>query len=100
MDGLTVAVIVIAVLAALVTVVVCDVAGSIARSNGRSYWLFFALGLLLWFPALIAAVLLPDRGDRPAPAGPGRGELAVGAVGGLLGLGGLAAAAWALLSYA
>jgi hypothetical protein len=65
----------VAVVAALVTLVLCDLAGSIARAKGRSYWVFFGLGLLLWFPALIAALAGRDPGSAAGPA-PGRLETA------------------------
>ena len=52
-------VVAVAVAAALVTLLMCDLAGGVARAKGRSYWGFFAFGLLLWFPALITALLLP-----------------------------------------
>jgi hypothetical protein len=68
----------VAVVAALVTLVLCDLAGSIARAKGRSYWLFFGLGLLLWFPGLIAAIAMRDPGADPSAWGrsPGRLETA------------------------
>lgn len=53
----------VAVVVALVTLLVCDLAGSIARAKGSSYWGFFAFGLLGWFPALLAALAMRDRGD-------------------------------------
>ena len=86
----------LALVGALLTLLLCDVAGSIARSRGRSYWLFFALGLLLWFPALLLALALPARQPPPEVPGPRRveGVLArlVAALGALAALGGLAAA--------
>ena len=72
-------VVVLAVLAALVTLVLCDLAGSIARAKGRSYWTYFALGLLLWFPSLLLALRLPAPEGLPAPE-PGRAERVVGTV--------------------
>ena len=72
-------VVAVAVVLALVTLVLCDLAGSIARSRGRSYWLFFALGLLLWFPALIAALRLPADDATSAPE-PGRAASVIGIV--------------------
>ena len=91
----------LAVVAALVTLVLCDLAGGIARAKGRSYWAFFAFGLLLWFPALLTALALPDRtGTTPAAPPPRRVESAVAAV--LLVLAALvvAAAVYAAVSYA
>ena len=90
----------VAVAVALITLVLCDLAGSIARAKGRPYWLFFAFGLLLWFPALITALLLSDRhGVTPGP-NPRRAETAVATV--VVVLGALAAAAGigAALAYA
>ena len=83
-------IVVLAVVAALVTLVLCDLAGGIARSKGRSYWTYFALGLLLWFPALLLALRLPSPEGAAAPA-PGRAERVVATV--LLALGALAVAA-------
>lgn len=93
-------VVALAVVAALVTLLVCDLAGSIARAKGRSYWVLFAFGLLLWFPALITALALPARGELPAGRPPGRVETAVGVL--LLALGALAvvAGATAAVTYA
>lgn len=71
--------VVLAVVVALVTLVLCDLAGSIARSKGRSYWTYFALGLLLWFPSLLLALRLPAPEGLPAPE-PGRAERVVGTV--------------------
>ncbi len=64
----------LAVVVALMTLVLCDLAGSIARGKGRSYWLYFAFGLLLWFPALLTALNLPDRAGVTAGPSPSRGE--------------------------
>lgn len=61
-------VVVLAVVAALVTLVLCDLAGGIARSKGRSYWTYFALGLLLWFPSLLLALRLPAPKASPPPS--------------------------------
>lgn len=66
----------LAVAVALVTLVLADLAGGIARAKGRSYWLFFGLALLLWFPSLIAALALPARTQAPAGPQAGRGETA------------------------
>lgn len=82
-------VIALAVVAALVTLALCDLAGSIARAKGRSYRTYFALGLLLWFPSLLLALRLPAPEGAPAP-GPGRAERLVGTV--LMALAALAAA--------
>jgi hypothetical protein len=90
----------LAAAAALVTLLVCDLAGGIARAKGRSYWLFFALGLLLWFPALIAALALPARSQVPAAHGPGRLETAAAGLLLLLAVLAVAAAATAVVSYA
>ena len=86
----------LAAVVALLTLVLCDLAGSIARAKARSYWLFFALGLLLWFPALIAALALADRSGVTGAREPGRVETAVSgvlvALAALAAIGGLAAA--------
>lgn len=66
----------LAVAVALVTLVLADLAGGIARAKGRSYWLFFGLALLLWFPSLIAALALPASTQAPAGPQAGRGETA------------------------
>ena len=68
----------LALVAGVVTLVLCDLAGGIARAKGRSYWLFFALGLLLWFPSLVAALALPARTEPAGGPAPGRVETAVG----------------------
>ena len=70
----------IAVVVALLTLVLCDLAGGIARAKGRSYWLFFAFGLLLWFPAILVALRLPDRNGTPPVQDAGGGEKAVATV--------------------
>ena len=70
----------LAVVVALVTLVLADLAGGIARAKGRSYWLFFGLALLLWFPSLIAALALPARTPVTGGPEPGRGETAVALV--------------------
>ena len=93
-------VVALAVAAALITLLLCDLAGSIARAKGRSYWAFFALGLLLWFPALLTALALPARADVPAGRGPGRVEKAVAALLLLLGAAALTAAVVAVVAYA
>ena len=82
-------VVVLAVVAAVVTLVLCDLAGGIARAKGRSYWAYFALGLLLWFPALLLALRLPAPEGVTGPE-PGRAERAVATV--LMALAALAAA--------
>ncbi len=94
------AVVAVAVAAALLTLLLCDLAGGIARAKGRSYWAFFAFGLLLWFPALITALLLPEREPVPAARAPGRPETLLGALLVLLGVAALAAGAAAAVSYA
>lgn len=83
-------VVVLAVVTALVTLVLCDLAGGIARAKGRSYWTFFALGLLLWFPSLLLALRLPAPEGAVAPE-PSRAERVVATV--LMALAALAAAA-------
>ena len=93
-------VVAVAVVAALATLLVCDLAGGIARAKGRSYWGFFAFGLLLWFPALLTALALPARGEVTPPRGPGRLETAVAAVLVLLAAAALAAGAAAVVAYA
>lgn len=70
----------VAVVVALLTLVLCDLAGGIARAKDRSYWLFFAFGLLLWFPAILVALRLPDRGSVPPARDAGRAEQAVATV--------------------
>lgn len=90
----------LAAVAALVTLLVCDLAGGIARAKGRSYWAFFAFGLLLWFPAMITALVLPARGAVPAGRAPGRAETTVAALLLLLAVLAVAAAAAAVVSYA
>ena len=92
MRGVELAVVVpVAIVVALLTLVLCDLAGSIARARGRSYWLFFAFALLLWFPALIAALALPARTEVVAGPPPRRAETVLSAV--LIGLGALVAGA-------
>jgi hypothetical protein len=81
---------VLAVVAALVTLVLCDLAGAIARTKGRSYWTYFVLGLLLWFPSLLLALRLPAP-EGVAASEPGRPERVVATV--LMALAALAAAA-------
>ena len=93
-------VVALAVVAALVTLLLCDLAGGIARAKGRSYWLFFAFGLLLWFPALLTALALPARGALPPAPAPGRLERTLGAVLVLLAVLALAAGAAAAVTYA
>ena len=93
-------VVAVAVAAALVTLLVCDLAGSIARAKGRSYWAFFAFGLLLWFPALITALVLPERAPVVATRPPRRPEKALGGLLVLLAVAALAAGAAAAVSYA
>ena len=83
-------IIVLAVVTALGTLALCDLAGSIARAKGRSYWKYFALGLLLWFPSLLLALRLPAPEGATAPE-PGRAERVAGTV--LMALAVLAAAA-------
>jgi hypothetical protein len=94
------AVVGVALAVALVTLLLCDLAGSIARAKGTSYWRFFLLGLLLWFPALLAALALPDRSGGEPVRDTGRAETAVA---GLLAAVGAAAAAvgvWAAITAA
>lgn len=93
-------VVALAVVVALVTLLLCDLAGGIARAKGRSYWGLFALGLLLWFPALILALVLPARGEVPAGRAPGRGETVVAALLVLTGAVALVAGAVAAVAYA
>lgn len=88
----------VAVVGALLTLVLCDLAGGIARAKGRSYWLFFAFGLLLWFPSLITALALPARHDVADGPGPRRAETVLSAA--LAGLGVLAAGAGLLAAVA
>ena len=70
----------LAVVGGLITLVLCDLAGGIARAKGRSYWLFFAFGLLLWFPSLITALALPARTDAAAGPDAARSERALSTV--------------------
>ena len=93
-------VVALAVVAALVTLLLCDLIGGIARTKGRSYWTWFALGLLLWFPALIAVLVLPARTPVATGRGPGRLETALAAVLVVLGAAALAAGAAAAVAYA
>lgn len=93
-------VVAVAVVTAVVTLLMCDLAGSIARVKGRSYWGLFAFGLLLWFPALITALVLPERAPVPAARAPGRPEAALGALLLLVAVAALAAGAAAAVSYA
>ena len=67
-------VIALALVGGLITLALCDLAGGIARAKGRSYWAFFAFGLLLWFPSLITALALPgpDATSGPDAAPPER----------------------------
>jgi energy-coupling factor transporter transmembrane protein EcfT len=89
----------LAVVVALVTLVLCDLAGGIARAKGRSYWLFFAFGLLLWFPALLVALALKDeRGS--AVTGPRGLETALGTLILVAGAGAAALGVAAALAYA
>lgn len=57
----------LALVGALITLALCDLAGGIARAKGRSYWAFFAFGLLLWFPSLITALALPGPEPTTGP---------------------------------
>ena len=81
----------VAIVVALLTLVLCDLAGSIARAKGRSYWLFFAFALLLWFPALLTALALPARTEVVAGRPPRRPEKVLSAA--LIGVGALVAGA-------
>lgn len=81
----------VAIVVALLTLVLCDLAGGIARAKGRSYWLFFAFGLLLWFPALLIALALSPKGEVVDGPVPRRLERAVSVL--LVGIGALTAAA-------
>lgn len=86
----------VALVVAVLTLLLCDLAGGIARAKGRSYWVFFALTLLLWFPGLLAALLVRPAADVAETPAPRRPELALGTVaavlGGLVAIGGLAVA--------
>lgn len=86
----------VALVVAVLTLVLCDLAGGIARVKGRSYWLYFALGLLLWFPALLGALLVRPVAEVADQPEPGRPELALSALVAALG----AAAAVAGLAVA
>lgn len=90
----------LAAVTALVTLLLCDLAGSTARAKGRSYWAFFAFGLLLWFPALLTALLLPARGEVVEGRAPGRAETAVAVLLVVLGVLAVVAAGAAAVSYA
>lgn len=70
----------VALVVAVLTLVLCDLAGGVARAKGRSYWLLFALTLLLWFPGLLGALLVSPRGEVATGGDPRRTELAVGGV--------------------
>lgn len=86
----------VALVVAVLTLVLCDVAGGLARVKGRSYWLYFAGTLVLWFPGLLAALLVRPRTEIPEVGPPRRTEVALGtlaaALGALAALGGLAVA--------
>ena len=86
----------VALVVAVLTLLLCDVAGGIARAKGRSYWAFFALTLLLWFPGLLAALLVRPAAEVAESPAPRRPELALGTLaavlGGLAAVGGLALA--------
>ena len=86
----------VALVVAVLTLLLCDVAGGIARAKGRSYWLFFVLTLLLWFPGLLGALLVTSRVEVTSASPPRRPELVLGAVaavlGGVVALAGVAAA--------
>jgi hypothetical protein len=90
----------LAVVGALITLVLCDLAGGIARAKGRSYWAFFALGLLLWFPGILAALALPDPGGVPAAPAPGRTERVLATALAVLGAIAVAAGIAAAIAYA
>ena len=75
----------VALVVAVLTLLLCDLAGGIARAKGRSYWLFFALTLLLWFPGLLGALLVSPRTEIAPVGAPRRPELALGAVVAVLG---------------
>lgn len=94
-------VVALAVVVGVVTLALCDLAGSIARAKGSSYWAFFAFALLLWFPALITALALPDRSGS-APTGRPLHRAETVAAGALLVLAALAVGAgiYAAVSYA
>lgn len=81
----------VALVVAVLTLVLSDLAGGIARAKGRSYWLFFVLTLLLWFPGLLGALLVSARGEVVVTADPRRPELALGTLAAVLG--GIVAAA-------
>lgn len=70
----------VALVVAVLTLLLCDLAGGIARAKGRSYWLFFALTLLLWFPGLLGALLVSPRTEVAVGRDPRRPELALGTV--------------------
>lgn len=80
-----------AVVLALLTLVLCDLTGGIARAKGRSYWGFFVFALLLWFPALLTALALPAKAEPAEGPAPRRLETVLSSV--LVGLGALAAGA-------
>ena len=86
----------VALVVAVLTLLLCDLAGGIARAKGRPYWLFFALTLLLWFPGLLGALLASPRGEIALGPDPRRPERALGsvvaAVGALTAIAGLAVA--------
>ena len=90
----------LAVAGALLTVALCDLTGGIARAKGRSYWLFFAFGLLLWFPALLVALALPTPDGLPGAQPPGRLEKAAGIAVAVLAALAVAAGLTAALAYA
>lgn len=70
----------VALVVAVLTLLMCDLAGGIARAKGRSYWLFFALTLPLWFPGLLAALLVSPRDEIVMGRDPRRPERVLGSV--------------------
>ena len=90
----------VAVVVALLTLVLCDLIGGIARVKGRSYWGFFALGLLLWFPALLAVLLLPAKRDVVDGRPPRRAERALALLAAALGALAVAAGLAAAVAFA
>lgn len=90
----------VAIVVALLTLVLCDLVGGIARAKGRSYWVFFALTLLLWFPALLTVLLLPARGVFGEARPPRRPERAFGILAAVLGTVSAAAGLVAAVAFA
>lgn len=67
--GLSKAVAAVFIVSAVVAVLIATIPASIARNKGRSFWLWYLYGLVLFIVALIHALLLPELGTRPGDPG-------------------------------